>query len=49
VQIAPAGPDFLARREGDSTFYQLEAASVQDLRTSMGDVKEQPQQQPKKK
>ena len=49
VQIAPAGTDFLARREGDSTFYQLEASSVQDLRTSMGDVKVQPPPQPQKK
>jgi hypothetical protein len=48
VQIAPAGSDFLARREGDSTFYQLDASSVQDLRTSMGDVKAQPPE-PKKK
>ena len=25
VQIAPAGKDFLARREGDPTLYQLDA------------------------
>jgi len=48
VQIAPAGTDFLARREGDSTFYQLDASPVQDLRTSTGDVKAQPPE-PKKK
>jgi hypothetical protein len=48
VQIAPNGKDFLARRENDSTLYQLDASAVQDLRTSLGDVKEQPPQ-PKKK
>lgn len=41
VEIAPAGKDFLARRDGDSTLYQLDASSVADLRTSAGDVKEQ--------
>ena len=49
VQIAPAGKDFIARRENDATLYQLDAAAVQGLRTSMGDVKEQPPQQPQKK
>jgi Domain of unknown function (DUF4340) len=49
VQIAPAGKDFLARRENDSTLYQLDASAIQDLRTSMGDVKEQPPQPPQKK
>jgi hypothetical protein len=48
VQIAPSGKDFLARRENDSTLYQLDDSAVQDLRTSLGDVKEQPPQ-PKKK
>jgi hypothetical protein len=42
VQIAPAGKDFLARRDNDSTLYQLDAMTVQDLRTAAGDVKEQP-------
>jgi hypothetical protein len=48
VQIAPAGKDFLARRDNDSTLYQLDASAVQDLRTSAGDVKEQPPQAAKK-
>jgi hypothetical protein len=42
VEIAPAGKDFLARRENDSTLYQLDAMTVEDLRTAAGDVKEQP-------
>jgi hypothetical protein len=46
VQIAPAGKDFLARRENDSTLYQLDAMAVMDLRTAAGDVKEQPPPQP---
>lgn len=41
VQIAPAGKDFLAKRDGDTTLYQLDASAVADLRTSLGDVKEQ--------
>lgn len=49
VQIAPAGKDFIARRDGDSTLYQLDASAVQDLRTSAGDVKEQPPPAPQKK
>ena len=44
IQIAPAGKDFLARRDNDSTLYQLDAMTVQDLRTAAGDVKEQPPQ-----
>jgi hypothetical protein len=49
VQIAPAGKDFLARRDNDSTLYQLDAMTVQDLRTSAGDVKEQPPPPPAQK
>jgi hypothetical protein len=49
VQIAPAGKDFLARRDNDSSLYQLDAMTVQDLRTAAGDVKEQPPQPPAKK
>jgi Domain of unknown function (DUF4340) len=39
VQIAPVGSNFLARREGDSALYQLDAAAVSDLRKAAGDVK----------
>ena len=39
VQIAPAGANFLARREGDSTLYQLDASAVSDLRKAANDVK----------
>jgi hypothetical protein len=49
IQIAPAGKDFLARRDNDSTLYQLDAMTVQDLRTAAGDVKEQPPQAKQKK
>ena len=50
VQIAPRGADFLARRDGDPTLYQLDASAIQGLRTSAGDVKEQaPAPAPQKK
>ena len=32
VQIAAAGPNFLARRENDSSLYQLDAKAVSDPR-----------------
>jgi Domain of unknown function (DUF4340) len=48
AQIAPAGTDFLAKRSGgDTTLYQLPAATIQDLRKIAGDVK--PEQKQKKK
>jgi hypothetical protein len=49
IQIAPAGKDFLARRDNDSTLYQLDAMTVQDLRTATGDVREQPPPPPAQK
>ena len=49
VQIAPSGKDFIAKRENDPTLYQLDASAVQDLRTSAGDVREQPPQTQTKK
>lgn len=39
VQIAPAGANFLGRRENDSTLYQLDASAVSDLRKAANDVK----------
>lgn len=39
VSIAPAGKDFLARRDGDSTLYQLDSSAVSDLRNMANDVK----------
>ena len=39
VEIAPAGSNFLARREGDSALYQLDASAVSDLRKAANDVK----------
>jgi len=42
VKIAPAasGGNFLARRDGDASFYELEAGVVKDLRQAVGDVRE---------
>ena len=39
VQIAPSGKDFLARREGDSTLYQLDSTAVSDLQKAAADLK----------
>ena len=39
VQIAPAGTNFLGKREGDATLYQLDASAVSDLRKAANDVK----------
>jgi len=39
VQIAPSGMNFLAKREGDMTLYQLDAMPVSDLRKAANDVK----------
>jgi hypothetical protein len=40
VQIAAAGNDFLARRENDSSLYQLTGDAIKDLRQAAGGVKE---------
>jgi hypothetical protein len=43
VQIAPgSGGNFIARREGDTALYEIDAKSIQDLRQAAGDVKEEP-------
>ncbi len=42
VQIAPAGSNFLAKRENDSTLYQLDSKAVADLRDAANGVKEPP-------
>lgn len=43
VQFAPAGANFIARREGDpSTLYQVDASVVNDLRQAASEIKEQP-------
>jgi hypothetical protein len=39
VQIATAGTNFLAKRDGDATLYQLDAMAVSDLRKAANDVK----------
>ena len=48
VEIAPeaSGGNFLARRDGDASFYELDAKVVKDLRQAVGDVR---QAQPEKK
>ncbi len=48
VEIAPtSGANFIARREGDASFYELEVKTVQDLRQAASDVKEAPAGQSK--
>ena len=42
VQIAAAGPNFLARRENDSSLYQLDASGVNDLRDAAAGIREPP-------
>ena len=39
VAIAKAGNDYLAKREGDSSLYQLEASSITDLQKTAADLK----------
>jgi hypothetical protein len=39
VEIAAAGSNFLAKRDGDATLYQLDSTAVSDLRKAAGDVK----------
>lgn len=47
VEIAPTGSaNFLARREGDASVYELEVKTVQDLRQAANDVKEAQGTQP---
>jgi hypothetical protein len=42
VQISAAGSNFLARRENDSSLYQLDAKAVNDLREAAAGVQEPP-------
>jgi len=42
VQIAAAGSDFLARRENDSSLYQLDAKAVNDIREAAAGVQPPP-------
>ena len=39
VQIAKAGDNYIAKREGDSTLYQLDSSSVTDLQKAAADLK----------
>ncbi len=47
VQIAQAGANFIARREGEQALYQLDENAVKDLRGAASDIKE-PAPAPKK-
>ena len=47
VEISQAGSAFYARHDGDSSFYELDATAVNELRKSAGDI--QPAQPGKKK
>jgi hypothetical protein len=40
VQIAPAGVNFIGRRDGEPSLYQLDATAVKDLRQAGSEVKE---------
>lgn len=43
VEIAPvSGGDFIARRDGETGLYQVDAKAVQDLLQAAGDIKEEP-------
>jgi hypothetical protein len=42
VQIAAAGPNFLARRDNDSSLYELDAKAVNDLREAAAGVQPAP-------
>ena len=49
VQVASAGANFIARRDGEpSTLYQVDASAVNDLRQAASDIKEQPVAPPHK-
>ncbi|HEX6503192.1 MAG TPA: DUF4340 domain-containing protein [Terriglobales bacterium] len=39
VQVAKSGNDYLARREGDSSLYQLDPSAIPDLQKSAADLK----------
>jgi hypothetical protein len=46
ISAAASGGNFVARRDGDASFYELEANVVKELRQAVGDVREA---QPEKK
>jgi hypothetical protein len=39
VQIAPSGKDYIAKRESDSTLYELDSTAVADLEKSAAAAK----------
>jgi len=49
VQIAPAGDKFIARRDGESSLYEIEANPIKDMRQAAADVKAPPPADTKKK
>lgn len=48
VQISQSGDHYIARREGESTLYQLDSSAVKDLREAASGVKEAPPENKKK-
>lgn len=50
VEIAAAGANFIARRDGEPSLYELDANAVKDLRQAAGDIRdvEPPKNQPEK-
>ena len=40
VQISKSGPNYIAKREGDPTLYQLTSTSVDDLKKSLDGIKQ---------
>jgi hypothetical protein len=48
VQIAAAGPDFIAKRENDASLYQIAADTIKDLRTAAGSIREPAKDEKKK-
>jgi Domain of unknown function (DUF4340) len=48
IQISKSGDNFIARREGETALYQIEASAVNDLREAASGVKEAPPDTKKK-
>ena len=49
AQISKSGDNFIARREGETALYQIDASAVKDLREAASGVKEAPPADTKKK
>jgi hypothetical protein len=49
VQFAPSGSDFIAKRDNDTSLYQIPGDAIKDLRTAAGGVREEAAPDTKKK